>query len=202
MSGARITAFVLASIILCIQTAHFSYFKFFDPHESVLNDYLDQQIKEAGSLDELISEYEKARAAVEAYEIERPNMEVLTRYQQQSIEPYKTMIRLEAAIEAWEKKGREYQRVWYQWSAGLFLFVLGFIAFRLSKSWITLAIIIAGLGEMIWWSSPTRMIVGALSEHERLLNAKLLLTIVTFVLLLFAWIMSERRSTEAREGDS
>jgi len=194
MTGFRVVAFGLASIILCFQGVHFTYFKFFSPQESVLSDYLDKQIKEAGSLEELIREYETALIAVEAYEIEKPDAGVLTRYQQQSIEPYKTKLRLEAAINTWEQKTREYGRVWYQWSAGLLLFIIGIVLFRWSHSWIALSLHIAGLAEMIWWSSPTRMMIGALAEHERLLNTKLLLTIVTFALLMAAWIMSEQRA--------
>jgi len=199
ITGFRVRAFGLAIIILCFQGVHFTYFKFFSPHESVLSDYLDKQIKEASSLDELIQEYEASIEKVTAYEIENPNVGVLTRYQQQSIEPYKTKLRLESAIDAWEQKTREFGRVWYQWSAGLALFIVGIVLFRMSRSWIALSLLIAGIAEMIWWSSPTRMMVGALAEHERLLNAKLLLTVVTFALLLAAWVLSERMSEQNTE---
>ncbi len=203
IAGFRVMAFGLASIILCFQGVHFTYFKFFSPHESVLSDYVDKQIKDASSLEELIQEYEASREKVTAYEIENPNVGVLTRYQKQSIEPYKTKLRLESAIDAWETKTREYGRVWYQWSAGLVLFVVGIGLFRASKSWIALSLLIAGLTEMIWWSSPTRMMVGALAEHERLLNAKLFLTLVTFALLLGAWTLSERmRKRSHSEAES
>jgi len=198
ITGFRVMAFCLASIILLFQGVHFAYFKFFNPQESVLSDYLDKQIKQAGSLDELIREYEASRKKVTAYESENPDVGVLTRYQQQSIEPYKTKLRLESAIDAWEQKTREYSRVWYQWSAGLVLFIVGIILFRMSKSWIALSLLIAGITEMIWWSSPTRMMVGALAEHERLLNVKLLLTVVTFALLLAAWTLSERTRNKSQ----
>ncbi len=196
--GFRITAFGLASIILCFQGVHFAYFKFFNPQESVLSDYLDKQIKEASSLEELIQEYEAALKEVETYEAANPDIGVLTRYQQQSVEPYKTKLRLEDAIDTWEKKAREFGRVWYQWSAGLVLFIVGIGLFRWSHSWIALSLHIAGLAEMIWWSSPTRMMVGALAEHERLLNTKLMLTVVTFCLLMAAWTMAERVGAKSR----
>ena len=192
MKGSSIAAFVFASIILCFQLGHFSYYKFFDPHQSVLNDYLDLQIKEAENLDVLIAEYDKARRGVKIYEEENPDRNMLTQFQRQSIEPYKTKIRLELAIDTWEKKTREYERVWYQWTAGLVLFIVGMVLFSLHRRWMPLSLPIAGHALMIWWSSPTRMIVGALSEHERLLNAKLLLTIITFIMLIGAWLFSER----------
>jgi hypothetical protein len=199
MTGFRVVAFGLASIILCFQGVHFAYYKFFSPQESVLSDYLDKQIKEAGSLEELTRDYEASLKKVAAYETENPDASVLTRYQQQSIEPYKTKLRLEDAIDTWEKKTNEYGRVWYQWSAGLVLFIVGIVLFRWSRNWIALSLHIAGLSMMIWWSSPTRMMVGALVEHERLLNTRLLLTIVTFVMMLGAWFMSERMRARAQD---
>lgn len=192
MKRTSLAAFVIASIILCFMGVHYTYYFLFGPHESVLNDYLEEQIKSAASLDQLLQEYEESLQRVKSYESERPNMDVLTRYQQQSIEPYKTKIRLETAIEVWEKKAQEYRQVWFSWGAGFILYVIGAVGYVFYRSWIPLSIHIAGLSQMIWSASPTRMIVGALAEHERLMTAKLLMTILTFVLLFAAWYASER----------
>jgi hypothetical protein len=200
MKKSSVAAFVLATIVLCFQVVHFSYLKFFNPHESVLSDYLDKQIQQAKSLEELVAEYEKSLQAIELYEQQRPDADVLTYYQQSSIEPYKTKEKLEAAIGVWEKRSREYQRVWFQWTAGLILFTVGAVLFRMYVSWIPLAIHIAGMAEMIWWSSPTRMAVGAVLEYEKLINAKLLLTIVTLALVMLAWYWSERSQKKHPEG--
>jgi hypothetical protein len=201
MKGSSLAAFVIASIILCFMGVHYTYYLLFGPQESVLNDYLEQQIKTAESLDELVAQYEESLQLVKAYESERPDMEVLTRYQQQSVEPYASKIRLETAIDVWEKKTREYQRVWYSWTAGLILFVIGATGFVLYRSWIPLSVHIAGLGQMIWSASPTQMIVGALVEHERLLGAKLLLSVLTFVLLMAAWYLSDQMQHRKRLSD-
>ena len=192
MKGSSLAAFVIASILLCFMGVHYTYYLLFGPQESVLNDYLEQQIKAAESLDELVAQYEESLQLVKAYESERPEMEVLTRYQQQSVEPYESKIRLETAINVWEKKTREYQRIWYSWTAGLILFVIGAAGFGIYRSWIPLSVHIAGLGQMIWSVSPTQMIVGALVEHERLLAAKLLLSMFTFILLMAAWYLSDQ----------
>lgn len=198
MKGSSLAAFVIASIILCFMGVHYTYYLLFGPEASVLNDYLEQQIKAAESLDELVEQYEESLQLVTAYESEQPDMEVLTRYQQQSVEPFATKIRLETAINVWEKKTREYGRVWYSWTAGLILFVIGAAGFVLYHSWIPLSVHIAGLAQMIWSASPTQMIVGALAEHERLLGAKLLLSVVTFVLLIAAWYLSDRMQHRRR----
>ena len=198
MKGSSLAAFVIASIILCFMGVHYTYYLLFGPEASVLNDYLEQQIKAAESLDELVTQYEESLQLVKAYESERPGMEVLTRYQQQSVEPLPTKIRLETAINVWEKKTREYGRIWYSWTAGLILFVIGAAGFVLYHSWIPLSVHIAGLAQMIWSASPTQMIVGALAEHERLLGAKLLLSVVTFVLLIAAWYLSDRMQHRRR----
>ena len=68
MKKSSVAAFVLATIVLCFQVVHFSYLKFFNPHESVLSDYLDKQIQQAESLEELVAEYEKSLQAIELYE--------------------------------------------------------------------------------------------------------------------------------------
>lgn len=149
MKGSSLAAFVIASIILCFMGVHYTYYLLFGPEASVLNDYLEQQIKAAESLDELVAQYEESLQLVKAYESERPGMEVLTRYQQQSVEPFATKIRLETAINVWEKKTREYGRVWYSWTAGLILFVIGAAGFVLYHSWIPLSVHIAGLAQKI-----------------------------------------------------
>lgn len=198
MNGSSLAAFVIASIILCFMGVHYTYYFLFGPDESVLHDYLEERIKAAENLDELVARYEESLQMVELYESEQLNAVVLTRYQQQSIEPYKTKIRLETAIDIWEKKAREYQRVWYSWGAGLILFIIGAAGFVLHQSWISLSIHIAGLAEMIWSASPTRMLVGALAEHERLLSAKLLMTLFTFVMLIAAWYLSDQMQNRNR----
>ncbi len=53
---------------------------------------------------------------------------------------------------------------------------------------------------MIWSASPIQMIVGALVEHERLLGAKMLMTVFTFILLMAAWYMSDQMQNRSRSA--
>ncbi len=60
MKGSSLAAFVIASVILCFMGVHYSYYLLFGPDESVLNDYLEKQIKDAENLDELVARYEES----------------------------------------------------------------------------------------------------------------------------------------------
>jgi hypothetical protein len=63
-----------------------------------------------------------------------------------------------------------------------------------------MALVVPGIAEMIWWTSPNFVFSGTVPEFERLLFYKLLLTAVTLVLVIAAWGAArrlERRSAVA-----
>ena len=201
MRGFQLTIFVMAIVLLSMQSVHFVYYKFIYSHESVLDDSLDKQIKASQSIDELLQEYKKAQTKVKDYEIKNPDKE-FEYYKRQKTEPYKSKIKFENAIKDWEKKQRDYARLWYQWFAGVLLFSLGGAMYWIKRSWLGLSVLTAGLGEMIWWSSPNLTRIGSLLEYEKLLNTKLLLTLLTFILLSAAWLVSEARRKKNKPIDS
>jgi len=192
MRGFRLTILVVTICVLCAQGVHFVYYKYFYPHESVLDDYVDKQIQAAESLEELVAEYELAMAAVEEYEAQTPESERPSYGIRRNQDPYSTKMRLERAIETWESRARDYARLWYQWIAGLILFAGGAALIRFERGWLGISLIVAGLGEMIWWSSPSFRVIGSLQEYEKLLNAKLILTLLTFLIVIFVWQLYER----------
>jgi hypothetical protein len=68
-----------------------------------------------------------------------------------------------------------------------------------------MALVIAGTGEMIWWSSPSFNFGGAVSSFETLLNYKLLLSVISLVIVLAIWGLSERvqkSSNKALQSDA
>ena len=75
MKGSSLAAFVIASILLCFMGVHYTYYLLFGPQESVLNDYLEQQIKAAESLDELVAQYEESLQLVKAYQSDHDEIE-------------------------------------------------------------------------------------------------------------------------------
>jgi hypothetical protein len=191
MRGFLLTVLVVTVVTLCAQGVHFAYYKFFYPHESVLDDYVDKQIQAAESLEELVTEYELAMAVVEEYEAQTPEADRPS-YGNRNQEPYSAESRLKRAIETWESRARDYARLWYQWIAGLMLFIGGAVLTKFGRGWLGTALIVAGLGEMIWWSSPSFRAGGSLYEYDKLLNAKLILTVLTFVIVIFVWQLYER----------
>lgn len=200
MRGFQLTILVVTIFVLCAQGVHFVYYKFFYPHESVLDDYVDKQIQAAESLEELVAEYELAMAVVEEYEAQTPEADRPSYGNRRNQEPYSTESRLERAIETWEGRARDYARLWYQWIAGLMLFAGGAVLTRFARGWLGASLIVAGLGEMIWWSSPSFRAGGSLQEYDKLLNAKLILTVLTFVIVIFVWQLYERTLQKSESG--
>ena len=186
MKGFQYTVMVLVVIILSAQLAHFSYMKFLYPTQSVLDDELDTSIKSSTSLAELVNQFRASEIEVKAFEdslVPEENRRTVRR----DIEPYKSNRKLKHAIQNWERKQAQIQRLIYQWIVGLALAVLGTWLYLNRKNWIGTVFIVAGLAEMIWWCSPSISAGGSLSEFERILNIKLLLTVATAAVFATNW---------------
>lgn len=192
MRGFQLTVLVIVLATLCAQGVHFVYYKFFYPRESILDDATDKQIQTAQSLDELFEEYQLSVEAFEKAEAEAMQSEDRDNYQRRNNKAYQEMDKLRRAINSWETRERDYKRLWFQWIAGLFLFGGGCLLARVNRPWLGMALIVAGLSEMIWWSSPTFRSIGSEIEFDRLMNAKLLLTFVTIAIVSAAWVVYER----------
>jgi branched-subunit amino acid ABC-type transport system permease component len=65
-----------------------------------------------------------------------------------------------------------------------------------------MAAVIAGFSEMAFWTSPLVRLPGAGTEFERLLNNRLVLSLVAWVLLLGIWLLLERTRKGAAEAAS
>ena len=75
----------------------------------------------------------------------------------------------------------------YQWTIGLLLALAGTWVYLKEIKWVGTAFIVAGLAEMIWWCSPSISVGGAISEFERILNIKLILTMATAAVFAVNW---------------
>ena len=193
MRGLQITFLILAISILVAQTTHFVYVKFFYDSASALDDYAETKIKKAESLDELVKDYELKLEKVKQYEKGKSDQEI-SKIRRQKIEPYKTKLKLERAIRDWESKEVSVRKLLVQWCIGLIVLGIGCILFYKSTSWLGMALIGSGLGEMIWWSSPSLNLGGAVSSFETLLNFKLALSVVSLFVVVIIWSANERRS--------
>jgi hypothetical protein len=74
---------------------------------------------------------------------------------------------------------------------GLGLFSVGALVY-LKSPWLGLALVVPGVAEMIWWTSPNFRFMGTMPEFERLLNNKLIFTNLALALVVGAWIVARR----------
>ena len=196
MRGLEKTIVILAFLALLSQTIRHAYMLWFESRESVLDKYEKPrkgEIEAAKSLDELVRRYEPIRKQVDQLREERAKAENATGEDQSArgkarpledtrIEPFKSEQELRQAINEWEEKANEIRELRFFWTIGLVFLILGMVIYRKLNRWVGLTLIIAGLAEFIYWTSPT--FFGGTHEFDRLLWNKLVLTIVSLILLL------------------
>ena len=79
------------------------------------------------------------------------------------------------------------------WAFGFALFLIGISLQARGCTWLGMSLLIPGIVEMIWWTSPSFRFAGDPLEFDRLLNNKLCFTIATFALLLAAWYLDQAK---------
>ena len=186
MKGLQYTVLVIALAILSSQSIHYIYMKFFYPTSSVLDTPLEASIQKAESLDQLVEMYEKSRLEVKEHERQLSPAERQEPHRW-DIEPYKSQNELRSAVVDWEHKNEQFRRLLVQWTYGLLVTLVGVGVYSRHGLWVGTALIVAGLGEMLWWCSPSIDVGGALQGFDRLLNTKLILSLVTAMVLAIAW---------------
>ena len=196
MKGLQYTVLVLALAILSSQSIHFIYMKFFYPTTSVLDTQLDTGIRQAENLDALVEMYEKSEVEVQQYE-QQLGPDERREPRRWDMEPYKTRTELMQAINDWEGKNEQFRRLLVQWTYGLLVTLIGIGIYARGLLWLGTALVVAGLGEMLWWCSPSINLGGALETFDRLLNIKLILSLVTAVVLATAWRVWTRIASNA-----
>ncbi len=183
--------FVFAILTLSAQLVHFTYKKTFYPLASVLDKQLDKNIRKTLTFDELVEKYNKADADVKAFE-KGKTKEELKKYQTYRDEPFVTRYKLKNAVRDWERKESQRQRMIYYWFGGLVLILIGGLLYYFRQLWFGMGIIIAGLLEFLWWSSPSFSSSGAAIEYARILNTKLFLTVLSLLVVIVLWFAKDK----------
>jgi hypothetical protein len=190
------TLAILAFLILVSQTIRHAYLLWLDPRTSVLDKYdrpLKNEIASAGSLDDLLRRYDPVRKQVDEA---RQQMAKEGKTEESGVEPFKSEHALREAITEWESRAREIRELRFYWLIGLGFFILGAFFYKKTSRWLGLALLIAAFIEFIYWTSPTFFGMGT-REFDRLLVNKLVLSVISFVLLIIAirmnGIFSEKR---------
>jgi len=186
VKGLQHTVLIFALAILSSQSIHYVYMKFFYPTTSVLDTELDVGIREAKSLDELVAMHEKSEQAVQEYE-RQLSPEDRKNNNRWDAAPYRSQNEIADAIRDWERKNEQFRRLLVQWTYGLIIAAIGVAAYARGFLWVGTALVVAGMGEMLWWCSPSIRLEGAFGEFDRLLNTKLLLSVLTAAMLAITW---------------
>lgn len=195
MKGLKITILILSVITLSSQSIHYVYMKYFYDTTSVLDEVIDKEIKDSKNLDELLAKHKEINIKVKEFE-KRKSEKKLRKINKYNTEPYKTQRKIESGIKDWERKQEQYRKLLVQWTLGLLVLIVGLFLYAKSRLWEGMAFITAGILEMLWWASPSTRLGGSISEFERLLNTKLLLSLITLCIILVIWRLAKKVSDD------
>lgn len=207
----RLTALVTMFVLTTQGIRHF-YVRYIEPRSSVLDRFgatdTGKAIAQAASLDDLVTRYEPAHEKVKALDDELQKNQAgmgdsdsYSLYERKFRQTHKTEYEQEAqlgsAIREWEMNSAKILEVRAFWIAGALLLIPGSILMARGAYWVGLSFIIPSVVEMLWWSSPSLSFSGCPKEFDRLLENKLILTVVTFavVLSLWSWFEFTRKRT-------
>jgi hypothetical protein len=213
MRTLQVLGLLVALLILCAQGMRHIYVAYCEPRTSVLDKYTDtpttKAIQGTKSLAELDELYAPARKRVEELDKEMKagrdkitNREVRrdfeeTFHEEHSAE-YAKASSLASAIEDWEHKNAQVHELHVFWAFGIGLFLVGAIVLAVGQGWLGMALIVPGVVEMLWWTSPSIRLEGCPVEFERLLLHKVIFTLITLAVIIVAWLINERRYRATR----
>lgn len=192
MKSLKIVIFLLLLITFSTQTFRHIYVRWIEPDKSVLDNYkekIDKDIEDTINLDELVKLYDTAYDEVKKYE-NNPNNEEIKYEDRFSTEPYKTKNKIEKSINKIESQNRKLFEFISYWLFGLLSLLIGIIAYIKINKWIGIGSIIAGFSEMAFWTSPLFRSYGPQYAFDLLLNLKLILSILSWALLIILWFIN------------
>jgi uncharacterized protein YhaN len=194
MKALKITFLIIFMFVCLIQTVRHVYVRFNYDRPSVLNNYdqdqTDRYIKNSESLELLRVKFDSANQAIKIIEKGKTRDEIDS-LRRENNKLYDAEYDYRNAIQNWESKEEELHEVIVFWLAGLFLLVLGSLLYYKNLKWLGIALIIPGLTEMIWWSSPQMTSSGATLEFLKLLSTKLILSFISLITLASIWMLDK-----------
>lgn len=175
--------FVVAMVVLVIQTGQNAYQKWFERRYHRVGGYDSESNNEDlrnESLETLMKKHDQAAKHIEMFESHYPLAPLLVK-DRDNAEPYKTERELSRAI---DEKHEEEKRVFetrFFWLSGFMLLLIGLFCYRKINMWIGLSVIIAAFIQMIAYSGPIRF---PDRDTDVLLLHKVVFSSLTIVLLI------------------
>jgi hypothetical protein len=188
MGVLQTTLFIIALLTLLAQTVRHVYVKWVEPTRSVLDKYespAQGEIKKASSLGDLVKQYDEARKKIPEDENPAEYSATISRQKAEAET-------LRGAIQAWEDKTKQISELRFFWGCGLVLLLLGLLLYKQQYLWLGLTVIITGISEMIWWTSPSFRWGGGSIEFDKLLTNKIAFSLASIILLLITGHVVER----------
>ena len=206
MKALKTTVLIFASFVLTTQAVRHVYVRYVEPRTSVLDSFDEttakRAIQNATALSDLVQQYAPARKQVDLLdsdlkkELSQQTRDEYYMYEQKWREDHKQEYEresdLKVAIQDWENRSKEILELRVFWTFGLALFLIGIFLQGRGFSWLGMSLLIPGIVEMIWWTSPSFRFVGSPLEFDRLLNNKLMFTLATIAIILIWWNLTHR----------
>lgn len=212
MRALQITVFMVAVFVLTVQGFRHVYVRFLETRTSVLDRYeqddAEKAVESVPSLAQLLTHYETAKTRVDELEkqikeeeAKQPQDEQLVfeeAFREKHKQTYEFESTLKKEIREWEAKSKEIDDLRVFWLLGFALVVIGELFQISGREWIGMSLIIPGIAEMIWWTSPSFGLAGSPHEFDRMLINKLVLTLITLVMVVVGWYLNEVRERRRR----
>lgn len=197
MRPLQITLMIVAAATFLLQTVRHVHLMLYGEEQQATARYSPgyenkERVQSEKSFAVLLDEYAVAQKAIADLE-KGKDQEARQRLHDEQSDLYQRRNALEVEIDARERRGREIRDIWIFSGAGLVLIAIGGAAYLRGAQWSGMTLVIPGFLELLWWSSPSFGMGGALQEYQLLLWNKIALSVIGLGLLYLGWRLVEKR---------
>jgi hypothetical protein len=201
MKGFQTTLLILFAAVLSTQAirhVHLYVIGYEEPLAVSAPGYpqAQQQVRLEESTDELVAEYEDTSQQIDELEKQDPSLQPYA-VQQAHPELYARRSALVQELNERQRITSEIRDLWIYSIAGLVLLGIGARLYSTGREWVGMSLIVPGFLELMWWSSPSFTMGGAVQEFDVLLINKIVLTLISIALLYLFWSAARRRDAAA-----
>jgi len=189
MRALKLTLFILFLTVISTQTFRHFYVKFIDVKVSVLDKYKNEfskKIENINDINKLEIMYKEVFDKIENLKNTDKKYYDKDEYKELTNQEYDLSTKIQNLEDVLKKR---YELLFY-WIFGLISVCLGILVYFLFNKWIGIGSIITGFSEMIIWTSPLYKI--SVYGFNTLLDIKLLLSIITWFILIILWIINDK----------
>lgn len=194
MKKFQTTFFVILASALCIQAIRHVHLYFYGAEESVVEQFdefygMKHDIELEGSTDDLLAEYETTQEKLSEL---AGSGQTGTPYELRARDPelYERHDKLRMELTQREMQTRQLRDAWQFSIAAYVLILIGALLYMRGHAWVGMSLVLPGMLELVYWSSPSFTLGGAVREYELLLMNKIVLTTIALAALYALWALS------------